>query len=302
MSTLALSIRGQIEQRGFALLPKGPASAGAVDATVDPWSLVESLTGERPLVLERQPIRPIESGRSFASTRVFTPLHTDSQDLVGTPPGLQVMFCRRAAPHGGETILLDTWALLGAIERSDPSLYRALFSEVRSIPFYFGTVRSTTVARKGGALVFTWSPMPPEDAIGRALAAHLERAPVQSIAVATGDTLLVDNHRMLHGRRAFEGNERELTRLLAWMRVPFASPSALLSSADTWGPRLQSANHDRSPAVGPRLAVVLEMLTGVPPAKLAAREGVSEATLYGWRTEALSAAERALAALSAPAK
>jgi hypothetical protein len=39
---------------------------------------------------------------------------------------------------------------------------------------------------------------------------------------------------------------------------------------------------------------VLELLTGVPPARLAAREGISEAELYVWRSRALAAAAATL--------
>lgn len=74
----------------------------------DPWSYIAELVGQRPEMVEVQPIRPVEHGRSFASTRGFTPLHTDSQDYRGVAPKLQVMICRQAAARGGETILLDT--------------------------------------------------------------------------------------------------------------------------------------------------------------------------------------------------
>jgi hypothetical protein len=90
---------------------------------------------------------------------------------------------------------------------------------------------------------------------------HLEHA------VRTGETLVVDNHRMLHGREAFDDPTRDFTRLLAWMP---ADPK----------------RH--------RLDVVLELLTGVPPAKLAAREGITEAELYAWRSRALAAAAASL--------
>jgi hypothetical protein len=40
--------------------------------------------------------------------------------------------------------------------------------------------------------------------------------------------------------------------------------------------------------------VVLEMLAGVAPSRLAAREGISEAELYEWRNRALSEAKAAL--------
>jgi len=98
--------------------------------------------------------------------------------------------------------------------------------------------------------------------------------------IGAGETLAVDNHRMLHGRTGFEG-ERDFVRVLAW----FARPLAVHARYEARTP---------PPRAGSRLDVVLEMLTGVPPARLAAREGVTEAELYAWRTRALAAASSAL--------
>lgn len=254
-------VREQLRADGYVLLPAA-ARAGS-----EPWSLVQELIGVRPEMVERQPIRPIAQGRSFASTSVFTPFHTDSQDYLGAPPALQVMICKRAAERGGETRLVDGAALLTRLAHENPQLHERLVSVPRRHRFYFGDVESPTVTRKRGHLVWTHSPLPPTDAIGEALAIELAREPVITIAVRDGETLLVDNHRMLHGREAFDDPRREFVRLLAWLP---AEPSRQ------------------------RMDVVLELLTGVPPAKLAAREGISEAELYAWRSRALAAAAAAL--------
>jgi hypothetical protein len=49
-----------------------------------------------------------------------------------------------------------------------------------------------------------------------------------------------------------------------------------------------------------RLAVVLEMLRGVPPGRIAARDGIPEPELYRMRDAALAAATGALAAEALP--
>ena len=252
-----MSVREQLRADGYVVLP--PAARDGAE----PWGLVQELLGVRPEMVERQPIRPLPQGRSFASTSVFTPFHTDSQDYLGAPPAVQVMICKRAAERGGETRLVDGAALLARLSRENPELHRSLLSVLRHHRFYFGDVESPTVARKRGHLVWTHSPMPPTDAIGEALAVEISREPVIVLAVRDGETLLVDNHRMLHGREAFDDPRREFVRLLAWLP---AEPSRQ------------------------RISVVLELLTGVPPAKLAAREGISEAELYAWRSRALAAA------------
>ena len=49
-----------------------------------------------------------------------------------------------------------------------------------------------------------------------------------------------------------------------------------------------------------RLAVVLEMLRGVPPGRIASRDGIPEPQLYRMRDAALAAATGALAAETLP--
>ena len=246
----------------------------------EPWAFVDELIGIRPEMVERQPIRPFEGAKSFAGSAAFTPFHTDSQDFFGAPPGLQVMVCRRAAAIGGEIRLLDGWALLDRLERTDRALYEDLGSTPRLHRFYFGDVMRPTVAEARGHFAWTHSPIPATDRIGVALAREIDREPVIVLAVRAGETLIVDNHRMLHGRTAFCGTERDFVRVLAWFAKPLAQH-----------PRHHGA-HDGS-SLG-RLTVVLEMLAGVAPSRLAAREGITEAELYEWRNHALSEARAAL--------
>jgi hypothetical protein len=238
----------------------------------DPWAFVHGLIGARPEMVEVQPIRPRPDGRSFASTTGFTPLHTDSQDYRGVSPALQIMVCKRAAASGGETRLVDGRALIDAIANRDPQLHTALVTTPRRHRFYFGDVISPTMSDKAGhRRVITHSPLAPADPVGESFAHELSSAPTIELPVATGEILLVDNHRMLHGRNAFLDDQREFVRLLAWIH-----PRERMSTSES------------------RLAVVLELLTGTPPARLAAREGISEAELYAWRTRALTAAGSAL--------
>lgn len=268
--TDAQALRARLAADGYAVLPGPPRDAS------EPWSYIHELVGVRPEMVERQPIRPIAHGRSFASTTVFTPFHTDSQDYLGAPPALQIMICRRAARDGGATRLLDGARLLARLATERPALHDQLHHVPRRHRFYFGGVVGPTVTVKRGHLVWTHSPLPPapDDAIGAALATELSREPVITLPIRDGETLVVDNHRMLHGREAFTDPTRELLRLLAWLSRPLAE------LPDT------RASH--------RLAVVLELLTGVPPARLAAREGISEAELYRWRSRALAAATAAI--------
>ena len=262
-------MRDELAARGYAVV-----AGRNID---EPWAFIHELVGERPEMVERQPIRPIPGGRSFASSQGFTPFHTDSQDYRGVSPGLQVMVCRRAARSGGQPRLVDGWALLDRIERTDRVLHAALTMVGRRHRFYFGDVVAPSVCERRGHIAWTHSPMPPADPIGVALARELDREPVIELAVPTGAILVVDNHRMLHGRAAFDDPDRDFMRFLAWFTHPLC-------------PRTRTT----PPPSSRKLAVVIEMMTGVPPARLAEREGVTEQELYAWRSAAMEAADHAL--------
>jgi hypothetical protein len=262
----------------------------------DPWACAELLLGERAVLLERQPIRAVPGGRSFSSGRMAAPFHTDSQTLLGVPPHVQVMACGAPSDEGGENLYLDTWALLARVERADAELLAALFTTVRRFPFVFGDVCGPTVSMRGGSLVFTHTARPlPEDAVAARLRPFVESGPVIQVRAAAGDLVVIHNHRVLHGRRAFDDTRRSFTRLLIWRARPWPAPSAWRARAEAEG----KAEGDWSEAVGGdrgrRLAAVLELLRGVPPGVISAREGVPEAEIYRWRDAVLRAGAASLA-------
>ena len=277
--------RAAMEGPGAAVLH---LEGAAGEASAAPWTFAERLFGERVVMVERQPIRPVPGGRTFASSAAFTPLHTDSQTHFGVPASAQVLVCRRPAELGGESTLVDTWTLLAAVADQDPELHARLFDEVRTLRFYFGDFLGTTVTRRRGHLFFTHAPAPPPgDATAARIQSLVDRAPRGIVRVLADDVLVVNNHRVLHGRLAFDGGSRELVRLLVWLEAPWAAPGAIARRA-----RPDDARRD--PAASRRLAVVLELLRGVAPGVLASRERIPEAVLYRWRDAALAAAGRAL--------
>jgi gamma-butyrobetaine dioxygenase len=254
-------------------------------AATDPWGFAELLFGETPDMIERQPIRAVRGARSFAASAGAAPLHTDSQMLLGVPAHAQVLVCVRGAARGGASILVDAWAILDDVRACDPTLFTALLHTPRALRFYFGQVDGPTCSKRSGSLVFTHPPCA-DDPIGMRLQPYIARAPVIEHSLAAGEVLVVDNHRMLHGRRAFEG-DRELTRVLAWLPTPLGvHPDA----------NLRAALPDRAEGglARGRLGVVLALLRGVPPGIVAAQSGVEEAVLYRWRNAAIAAASRAL--------
>jgi hypothetical protein len=262
----------------------------------DPWACAERLFGERAVLLERQPIRAVPGGRSFSSGRMAAPFHTDSQTLLGVPPHVQVMACGAPSDDGGENLYLDAWALLARVEREDPELLAALFTTVRRFPFVFGDVGGPTVSMRGGSLVFTHTARPlSDDTVAARLRPFVDSAPVIEVRAAAGDLVVIHNHRVLHGRRAFDDARRSFTRLLIWRARPWPAPSAWRARAESKG----KAEWDWSEAAGGdrgrRLAAVLELLRGVPPGVISAREGVPEAEIYRWRDAFLRAGAASLA-------
>jgi gamma-butyrobetaine dioxygenase len=299
-------LRDALARHGYArCLAPGLVAA----AERDPWAVARRLHGDVQLV-EAHPIHPVPHGRSFAATSGFTPFHTDSQSRRGVPPRWQLMLCARPAASGGETLLVDTWPLLERIEAQDPGLHHALLTRTRRMRFVFGDVVGPTVSLRGGGVVFTHSPVTVGDDVEPGLAAWIERAPLIELRVEAEEALVVDNHRMLHGRRAFEDPQRRFLRLLVWTSDPAAAPRRLHEAAAAVHEELERTLQGQPSAVREawlgapalpdpqaerRLQIVLEMLRGASPGVLARRHGVPEPELYRWRNMVLRAVEDALA-------
>lgn len=245
-------------------------------ASVSPYELAEALLGVPPLMIERQPIKPLPNARSIASSREASPLHTDSQMLFGIPAAVQILVCVKPAERGGESTLVDGDAVIERLERENEDLARAAFGVERTQRFYFGEVRGPTVALRGGHLAWTLAPKAePDDEIGKALVRAVTNHDRIEIPLAANEALIASNHRMLHGRRSFEG-ERELVRLLVWLEQP-------MFSARIHPMRAKIAAPPIAPEAAKRMRAVFALLRGVPPAKVARDFAIDEPTLYAWR-------------------
>ena len=252
-----------------------------------PWEVAERLFGERPLLVERQPIRPVRGARSFAASDGPAPLHTDSQRWFGLPPHVQLLCCVRPAARGGECVLLDARELLARVQRGAPALHARLLAEPRTLRFYFGEWLEPTVGTAHGQSFFSHPPRA-DDPLGASLAPFVAESRCSELRLAAGDVLLVNNHWLLHGRRAFSGSERLLVRLLVWL------DRAYPAAGDGPSPPPPPAFPTRDREAWRRLALVLELLRGTPPGVLSAREGIAEPELYRLRDEVLAAALSAL--------
>jgi gamma-butyrobetaine dioxygenase len=284
-SGIGAAVLARVSSDGAAVVPLARAWSMTPEqlresAAASPFAFAARLLGVEPLLVERQPIRPVPEGRSFASTRVDTPLHTDSQMFLGVPAAVQILVCVEPAETGGESVLVDGARLLARLEHEDPALIAALFDVERTQRFYFGDVVGPTVALRSGHLAWTCAPLGSpgarlDDRLAAALAHAVARERPTLHALRRGEALVASNHRMLHGRRAFEGS-RELVRLLVWLERPLAAEARHHARARVLHPPLPEATLAR-------LRGVLAILRGVPPAKVAADARVTEAMLYAWR-------------------
>ncbi len=279
-------MRDELDARGFAVAAADPALAKeALDA---PFDVAMRVLGEPPLFVERQNIRPMQAGGSIASTRSAAPLHTDSQMILGVPATVQILICVRAARVGGQSHLVDGFSVLDHIAQSDRRLWTALFDEDVLQRFYFGEVRGPIAALRGGHFVLTHAPRPTEGSLSCQLGVHLAREPVHEIALRDGQVLVASNHRMLHGRAAFDDeSERELVRLLVWLERPLAAPPLVVA-------RAHEVAHTLDARLIARFKAVTALLRGAPPAGVAKELGVTEAELYALRDRFLSSAFDAL--------
>lgn len=280
-----------LEGEGFFTLSAGAMDLGELDA---PWAFAERLVGSAPRMVERQIIRAVEHGRSFASTNVDTPLHNDLQLHLGRPPDLQVMVCRRPAERGGDSVVLDMWPVLEALAERDEALFGALFDTPRQLPFVAGTLTSPTIALFGDRLAFVHSPRAlPDDPLADRVLAIVRGASPRRVKLRAGEVLVVDNHRALHGRHSFEGFDRELVRLLVWTRLSRPVPAALVRRATLARAAPNLPSFDES--AEDELALVMKMLAGASPGALAARSGLAEPVLYELRDVVTRAAMAAIA-------
>lgn len=287
--TSGAAVLQRVSSSGAVVVPLDRAWSMAPEllrdlAAQSPFGVATRLLGVEPLLVERQPIRAVPGGRSFASTAALTPLHTDSQMFLGVPAAIQILICICPAPRGGESVFVDGASLVARLEREDPGLAGEIFEVDRAQRFYFGDVAGPTLARRGGHLTWTVAPghLGAEDDVGRRLQAAMTRERALVHTLRSGEALVASNHRMLHGRQPFESGEgahaqeRELVRLLVWLERPLAADARHLARAKELSPPLD-------PLVSGRLRAVLAILRGVPPAKVANDAGVSEPVLYGWR-------------------
>jgi alpha-ketoglutarate-dependent taurine dioxygenase len=176
--------------------------------------------------------------------------HTDGFAYGDRYPDYIFLLCVRAAATGGESFLVDTYRLLDALASSESEEDRAFHHFLTTTPVEqtepgFQASRSPVIGNNGhGRRMSRWTPVQRPDASLPAAehdrqAAWLARwgAMTHAASLAAprfvlqpGETICLDNYRMLHGRTGFDDTERTLWRIWAWTTEALAVPEGMLFS------------------------------------------------------------------------
>lgn len=147
------------------------------------------------------------------------PLHTDGSGDAERVVRILGMHCERQAARGGETVLCDPFAVLGDLTRAEVDALRAPWPRRRPHAGPDGSrfVERPILDETAGRPRFSYGhqrllhgleaiPDATERERRRTLLARLDallRRAATELRLADGDSIVIDNFRLLHGRRRF---------------------------------------------------------------------------------------------------
>jgi alpha-ketoglutarate-dependent taurine dioxygenase len=148
----------------------------------------------------------------LSATEAEFPCHTDCAS-DRDPPDLVLLHCARPDPHGGASTVVPVEMLVPGL----PAEVRAALSHCR-FPFAFGRAAVLEEGTGGARVRYNRHEIDKTGSLDRDMANSLDVLD-EALRTATcraevhltrGDCLVVDNHRALHGRRAFTGGSGRL--------------------------------------------------------------------------------------------
>ncbi|MFD5915418.1 TauD/TfdA family dioxygenase [Kitasatospora sp. NPDC058201] len=177
-------------------------------------------------------------------------LHTECAQLPH-PPRLLLLACGRSADSGGESLVVDGRAVIAELGGIHPSALEA-FSAPRAA--YFGGADGHFAPVLEHLPVGRWRLRLRRDTLARfspeaeahlpALGRAVERNTTH-LRLACGQGLVLDNHRVLHGRTAFAG-ERLLLRALGEPHPDLALDAGFPAPCSAPGPAGQESRSTAS--------------------------------------------------------
>jgi alpha-ketoglutarate-dependent taurine dioxygenase len=176
--------------------------------------------------------------------------HTDGFAYGDTYPDYIFLLCVRPAVSGGESFVVDTYALLDALATSASADDRAFHAFLMSAPIeqtepgYQQSLAPVIGMNATGRRMSRWTPVQrpdvslPADVQAQHAAwltrwqeiAHAASQSAPRFTLQPGEVICLDNYRMLHGRTGFDDTERALWRIWAWTTEAPAVPEGMLFS------------------------------------------------------------------------
>lgn len=180
-------------------------------------SLLTQLAALGPIIQTTE-IAPRVNAKAALATDKEMALHTDH------PRARWISWeCVRQSSEGGYSLLKDTKPALDSLTESERDELRAL--AIRTHVVFPDDTGAYPVLRKDGDgadwIYFTpWMTDGQSSPAFRKFLQALEATPTLSVRLYPGESLLIDNGRMLHGRSALGGDKDRLL-IRRWIASPF---------------------------------------------------------------------------------
>lgn len=219
-----LDLYRKLRDYGVVVVTGGPRAAGGIEA-------VANLIGDLgdSAYTRIFDLTPSSRIKTMGNTHSPVPPHTD-EAFRYAPPGINILGCVKAAADGGDTVLVDGYAVAERLRRSDQSMFDLLCRNSQVFNrIHPGELdqrsRSRMIERDDrgrvvGIRFHTRAAGPldlPGDRVKPYYAAHrrfceLVSAPENQLRfrLEAGDSVMFDNHRVLHARTEFSDGERHL--------------------------------------------------------------------------------------------
>ncbi|MEJ2177632.1 MAG: TauD/TfdA family dioxygenase [Gammaproteobacteria bacterium] len=215
---------------GFVIVAQGPCNPGSIEQVAKLIGDLGDSAYSRIFDLT-----PSSLTRTLGNTTRPVPPHTD-EAFRYTPPGINVLGCVRPASEGGDSILVDGFNLAGLLREEFPEAFQLLATSAQSFHRIHPGVLDQRARQRVFALddrgevvgvrVHTRSAGPmdiePEKvesyyhAYQQLCRLMMSDENQVHFRLESGDTVLFDNHRVLHARQTFS----DPNRLLQICNVP----------------------------------------------------------------------------------
>jgi len=169
-------------------------------------------------VIQTTEVTPRTNAKAALATDREMQLHTDH------PRARWISWeCVRQSSEGGHSLLKDTRPALASLDAAERAELRAL--SIRTHVVFADDTGAYPVLRQDGDgadwVYFTpWMTDGASSPALRKFVAALDATPTLSVRLYPGESLLIDNGRMLHGRSALGGDKDRLL-LRRWIASPF---------------------------------------------------------------------------------